>query len=139
MGISGGVGNKGKEDGFHDDAWRGQEQEDHFVGSYFVALCERMLATIDNSMPRTSFHDWLQNRSDQVPNADRLATLITQAGAAGISRGRLRKVVGLSWETLQDLLKSLVATGLVVMLKVGGEAKACRKRRVASGSGPGTS
>ena len=35
-----------------------------------------------------SFHDRLQDRSDQAPNADRLAIVIAQTGGAGVSRGR---------------------------------------------------
>jgi predicted Rossmann fold nucleotide-binding protein DprA/Smf involved in DNA uptake len=72
-------------------------------------------------MPIPTFHEWLQNRSDQAPNADRLATVIAQAGAAGVSLDRLRRVVGFTPETLQDILRSLVATGQVVMLRVNGE------------------
>ena len=70
-------------------------------------------------MPRTSFSDWLRNRSDQAPNADRLAMLIAQSG--GVSRGRLAKAVNLPEETLNDLLKALTATGQVRMLRVNGE------------------
>jgi lambda repressor-like predicted transcriptional regulator len=62
-------------------------------------------------MPIPSFHDWLKDRSQESPAADNLATLIASAGAAGISLDRLRRVVGLAPETLQDILKSLVATG----------------------------
>jgi predicted transcriptional regulator len=71
-------------------------------------------------MPLASFHEWLTS-AHEAPEADRLATVIAQAGAAGISRGRIEKVVGLPAETLNDLLKALVATGQVVMLRVNGE------------------
>jgi Tfp pilus assembly protein FimT len=57
-----------------------------------------------------SFHDWLR-RAQEAPEADRLAMLIAQAGAAGISRGRIERALGLPSETLDDLLKALVATG----------------------------
>jgi lambda repressor-like predicted transcriptional regulator len=67
-----------------------------------------------------SFHDWLGNRSDEAPAADRLATIIASA-PGGISLDRLRRVVGLSPETLQDVLKALVATGQVTVLKVNGQ------------------
>jgi hypothetical protein len=80
-----------------------------------------MSAAIDTSM--RSFHDWLQNRSDQAPNAERLAMLIAQAGAAGISRGRIEKAVCLPSETLDDLLKALVVGGQVTMLRVNGELR----------------
>lgn len=66
-----------------------------------------------------SFHNWLRDRSHEAPAAERLATLIAQSG--GVSRGHLAKVVNLPEETLNDLLKGLVATGQVVMLKVGGK------------------
>ena len=72
-------------------------------------------------MPRTSFSDWLQNRFQDAHQADRLAMLIGQAGAAGVSLDRLRRVVGLTPETLQDILKSLTATGQVTMLRINGE------------------
>ncbi len=121
MGISGGAGNRGKEDDLHDDACRGKQQEDRLAGSYFVALCERMPATIDNSMPSPSFHDWLQNRFQDASQAEQLATVIAQAGGAGISLDRLRRVVGLPPEVLQDVLRSLTATGQIIMLKVSGE------------------
>jgi predicted Rossmann fold nucleotide-binding protein DprA/Smf involved in DNA uptake len=72
-------------------------------------------------MPVPSFDSWLQTRSQEAPAADRLATIIASAGKAGVSVDRLRRVVGLPPETLQDLLKSLAATGQVVVLKVNGQ------------------
>jgi predicted transcriptional regulator len=72
-------------------------------------------------LPLPSFSEWLVNRAQEPPQADRLATVIAQAGAAGVSIDRLRRIVGLSPETLADVLKSLVATGQVVVLKVGGQ------------------
>jgi predicted transcriptional regulator len=71
-------------------------------------------------MPIASFHDWLANRFQEPSQADRLATLIAGAGAEGVSVTRLRRVVGLQPDTLQDPLRSLVATGQVVTLKVNG-------------------
>ena len=67
-----------------------------------------------------AFHEWLRSFQD-APEADRLAMLIAQSGAAGVSLDRLRRVVGLPSEVLSDLLKSLVATGQVRMLRVNGE------------------
>jgi lambda repressor-like predicted transcriptional regulator len=52
-----------------------------------------------------------------------LATVIAGAGAAGVSLDRLRRVVGLSPETLADVLKALVATGQVEMVQVNGEVR----------------
>ncbi len=60
-------------------------------------------------MPLPSFSDWLQSRSQEPSQADRLATLIAGADVAGVSVGRLRRLVGLSQETFADLLRSLVA------------------------------
>ncbi len=68
-----------------------------------------------------SFSDWLANRSQVPSQADRLATLIASAGAAGVSLDRLRRLCGLSPETLADVLKGLVMTGQVTMLKINGE------------------
>lgn len=74
-------------------------------------------------MPLPSFRDWLDRRSQEAPAAADLALRITQAGAAGISLDRLRRLCGLLPETLQDVLKALVATGQVVVLKVNGEMR----------------
>jgi predicted transcriptional regulator len=74
-------------------------------------------------MPLPSFPDWLASRSQEPAQADRLATLVASAGAAGVSRDRLRRLLALSPETLADLLKSLVVTGQVEMLKVNGELR----------------
>jgi hypothetical protein len=71
-------------------------------------------------MPLPTFHEWLANRSQEPPQADNLATLIAQT-PAGISLDRLRRVVGLSRETLQDVLRGLVVAGQVVVLKVNGQ------------------
>ena len=51
----------------------------------------------------------------------RLALVIARPGAAGVSRDALRKVVGLSPETSEDLLRALVAAGQVVMVQAGGQ------------------
>ncbi len=72
-------------------------------------------------MPIPSFHDWLGNRAQEAPAAENLATLIASAGAAGVSLDRLRTLVPLSPEILQDILKALGATGQVVVLKVNGQ------------------
>jgi predicted transcriptional regulator len=72
-------------------------------------------------MPLPSFRSWLDNRVQEPSQADRLAFLIAQAGAAGVSLGRLRRLCGLPPETLADVLRALTATGQVRMLKVGGQ------------------
>jgi hypothetical protein len=67
-----------------------------------------------------TFYDWLRDRSNEAPAAERLATLIARS-AGGISRRRLAAALGLPSETLNDLLKALTATGQVRMLRVNGE------------------
>jgi septum formation topological specificity factor MinE len=74
-------------------------------------------------MRRLSFHEWLKNRADEAPDAERLALLIAQSGAAGISPDYLRKFVRLRPETLDDLLKALVATGQLSVFEVNGELR----------------
>ena len=66
-----------------------------------------------------SFHEWLGKQDDPTA-AENLATLIAQAGAVGISLDRLRKVVRLSPESLDEILKGLLASKQVVLLKVDG-------------------
>jgi hypothetical protein len=65
------------------------------------------------------FHDWLANRDGDVPAAERLATLVSQSGA-GVSRDYLARTLRLPPGILDDLLRALVTTGQVTMLKVGG-------------------
>ena len=67
-----------------------------------------------------SFHEWLQTRCQEPCQADRLATLIAPAGAAGVSLDGLRRLLGISPEVLEDLLRAMVAAGQVVMVRVGG-------------------
>jgi hypothetical protein len=70
-------------------------------------------------MPTPSFHEWLRNRAREAPAAEKVPMLLAQSGA-GISRDDLARAIRLPPETLDDLLRVLVATGQVVMLKVGG-------------------
>ena len=51
----------------------------------------------------------------------RLALVIARSGAAGISRHDLAKVLRLSPDTLENLLRAMVVAGQVVMLKVDGQ------------------
>ena len=67
-----------------------------------------------------TFRQWLEHVADDPSAADNLATLIAQAGAVGVSLDRLRKVVRLSPETLDEVLKGLLASKQVVLLKVNG-------------------
>ena len=66
-----------------------------------------------------SFHEWLGNRDRHAVAAERLATLVARCGA-GISRDDLARILRLPPSILDDLLRALVTTGQVVMLKVGG-------------------
>ena len=74
-------------------------------------------------MSLPSFQDWLDRRSHEAPAADNLATLIAQSGTAGISIDCLRRIVNLPPETLEDILRSLMATGQVSVVKVNGEMR----------------
>jgi hypothetical protein len=67
-----------------------------------------------------SFGQWLEHVADDPSAADTVATMIAQAGAVGVSVRCLRKVVRLSPETLDDVLKGLLASRQVVLLKVNG-------------------
>ena len=81
----------------------------------------RLPTHIDTSMPTPSFHEWLAHRLQQVPDATELALLIARSGAAGISREDLAKAVRLPEETIENLLRALVAAGQVRILKVNGQ------------------
>jgi predicted ArsR family transcriptional regulator len=72
-------------------------------------------------MPLPSFQEWLKNRPEEAPAAEKLATLIAGAGAAGISRDGLARALGLPPETLEDLLRALTATGQVEVVQVKGQ------------------
>jgi len=69
------------------------------------------------------FRDWMalkEPRPEAVPDAPRLAFLIARSGA-GMSRDDLRRLVSLSPDTLDDLLRALVTAGQVRMLQVTGQ------------------
>ena len=83
--------------------------------------CENRLSSpIHIPMPIPSFHEWLRS-ADEAPAAEKLATIIARSGAAGVSLDRLRRLCGLQPETLQHVIRSLLATGQVVVLKVDGQ------------------
>jgi hypothetical protein len=67
-----------------------------------------------------SFWRWLEHIADDPSAADSVATLIAQAGAVGVSLECLRKVIRLSPESLDEVLKALLASKQVVLLKVDG-------------------
>jgi uncharacterized metal-binding protein len=58
---------------------------------------------------------------EEVSDATRLALVIARSGAAGVTLDGLEKVVRLSPETLQDLLRALTAAGQVTVLLVNGQ------------------
>jgi hypothetical protein len=70
-----------------------------------------------------SFNAWLEHRLGEVPDAAQIALTIAQSGAAGVSRDALLKVIQTSPETLEELLRALMAAGQVVVVKVGGELR----------------
>jgi predicted ArsR family transcriptional regulator len=72
-------------------------------------------------MPTPSFHEWLARRPDEAPAAENVATLIARSGTTGISRDDLARALRIPPETLKDLLRALVATGQVQMVKVNGQ------------------
>ena len=65
-----------------------------------------------------SFWQWLEHVADDPSAAADVATLIAQAGAVGVSLEGLRKVVRLTPQTLDEILKALLASKQVVLLKV---------------------
>ncbi len=67
------------------------------------------------------FHEWLDSRSQEAPAAENLALVIAKSGTAGVSLDSLRRVVQISPETLQELLKALVMAGQVTVVRVGGQ------------------
>ena len=67
------------------------------------------------------FHEWLRDCAQEAPAAESLATLIAQSGTVGISLDHLRRLVRISPDSLDELLKALVASGQVTILMVNGE------------------
>ncbi len=89
-------------------------------------------------MPALSFHEWLGNRDREAVAAEKLATLVAQS-PAGVSKDCLARTLRLPPEILDDLLRALVTTGQVTMLKVGGRTvyRAAGRRRRALRFGVG--
>jgi hypothetical protein len=71
-------------------------------------------------MPLPSFSQWLEQRPPEVPDAGQLALLIAHSGMAGVSRETLLRTLLISPETLEILLRGLLTTGQVTVVKVGG-------------------
>ena len=73
------------------------------------------------SMRRISFPEWLEHRVEEVPDVTTIALAIARSGTAGASREGLEKVVRISPETLDELLRALVSAGQVVVVKLNGQ------------------
>jgi hypothetical protein len=74
-------------------------------------------------MPLPSFTEWLEDRPPEVPDIGTLALAIAQAGEAGVSRETLLRVLRISPETLETMLRALVVSRQVVVVKAGGEVR----------------
>jgi hypothetical protein len=72
-------------------------------------------------MPILPFRTWLERRLQEVPDTSTLALVIARSGAAGVSREGLEKTVRISAETLESLLRAMVAAGQVTMLRMHGQ------------------
>jgi CRP-like cAMP-binding protein len=72
-------------------------------------------------MPLPTFRLWLDRRLQQVPDAGALALLIARSGAAGVSRKGLSGALGVPEETVENLLRGLVASGQVTVLQRNGQ------------------
>lgn len=66
------------------------------------------------------FASWIQHRQIEIPEADRILPLISQAAAKGITRGELGKAITLDREVLDDFLDGLVRVGVVRVDLVNG-------------------
>ncbi len=72
-------------------------------------------------MRTLSFAEWLKNRPEEVPDATTLALVIARSGVAGVSRDGLEKVVRISSDALDELLRALLSAGQVVVVQVNGQ------------------
>ena len=72
-------------------------------------------------MRRIAFAEWLEHRPEEVPDATPIALTIAKSGAAGVSREGLERVVRISPDALDELLRALMSAGQVVVLKVHGQ------------------
>ena len=64
-------------------------------------------------------HHQPRKRGPIISQADYLAKLISQSGREGISRGRLGSLVDLEYETVNQLLNSLVQFGQASIVRRG--------------------
>ena len=82
---------------------------------------EAVPGIVDTSMPLPSFRLWLEHRREIVPDAGALALALARSGVAGMSRDNLRRLAGIPPDTLDDLLRAMLASGQVVVLKRDGQ------------------
>jgi hypothetical protein len=66
-------------------------------------------------MQEPSFREWLENRTEDVPDATTLALLIARSGAAGISHHDLCRLAHISPDTLEALLAALITAGQITV------------------------
>jgi hypothetical protein len=78
---------------------------------------------IDTYMPMPPFHEWLEHRLEEVRDATTLTLVIARSGAAGVSRDDLRAVLQVSPETVEDLLRAVLASGQVAAMQVNGQRR----------------
>jgi hypothetical protein len=74
-------------------------------------------------MSPPSFRQWLEHRSQEPSQAEKLAIQIARAGAAGISLEGLSRAIGVPPQSLQDILMALVTAGQVTTLRVNGRLR----------------
>jgi hypothetical protein len=70
-------------------------------------------------MPLLSFRIWLEARPQEVPDTAAIALAIARSGTAGAFIDDLRRLVG-SPEALEEVLRGLLASGQVEVVRVGG-------------------
>jgi hypothetical protein len=68
-------------------------------------------------MQRMAFHEWLEDRVQEVPDTTTLVLVIAKSGESRVPRHNLLRRVHLS----PDLLLALVAAGQVVVSRVNGQ------------------
>ena len=74
----------------------------------------------NHKYPMQSFHQWVENHVQEVPDATTLALLISQAGDEGLTLDDLRRKTRLDLDILDCFLAGLLTTGQVARSKVRG-------------------
>jgi hypothetical protein len=65
-----------------------------------------------------TFNHWLLKK--EIPDSDRIAALIQQAGRSGIPENQLRGSVELPKQLVDELLAALVQSRIVTVIEKGG-------------------